>query len=89
MDPYKRSSTIEVMTADETVVGGDRFATDRDGYAEMRRYAGQWPDRVSAIEGCAGIGKHMRSDSGPTARRSSPCRRAVGSSTGVRHRAGP
>jgi len=59
MDPHKRSATIEVMTADETVVGGDRFATDRDGYAEMRRYAGQWPDRVSAIEGCAGIGRHI------------------------------
>ena len=25
----------------------------------MRRYAGQWPDRVWAIEGCAGIGKHI------------------------------
>jgi len=59
MDPHKRSATIEVMTADETVLGGGRFATDRDGYAEMRRYVGQWPDRVWAIEGCAGIGKHI------------------------------
>ena len=59
MDPHKRSATIEVMTADETIVGGGRFATDRDGYAEMRRYASQWPDRVWAIEGCAGIGKHI------------------------------
>src|SRR3954449_5155535 len=25
----------------------------------MRRYARQWPDRVWAIEGCAGIGKHI------------------------------
>ena len=59
MDPHKRSATIEVMTADETILGGGRFATDRDGYAAMRRYAGQWPDRVWAIEGCAGIGKHI------------------------------
>jgi len=59
MDPHKRSATIEVMTADETILGGGRFATDRDGYAEMRRYAAQWPDRVWAIEGCAGIGKHI------------------------------
>ena len=59
MDPHKRSATIEVMTADETVVGGGRFGTDRDGYAAMRRYAEQWPDRVWAIEGCAGIGKHI------------------------------
>jgi transposase len=59
MDPHKRSATIEVMTADEAVLGGGRFATDVDGYAEMRRYAGQWSDRVWAIEGCAGIGKHI------------------------------
>ena len=59
MDPHKRSATIEVMTADETILGGGRFATDRDGYAEMRRYARQWPDRIWAIEGCAGIGKHI------------------------------
>ena len=59
MDPHKRSATIEVMTADETIVGGGRFPTDRDGYDQMRRYAGQWPDRIWAIEGCAGIGKHI------------------------------
>jgi transposase len=59
MDPHKRSATIEVMTADETVVGGGRFSTDRDGYAAMLRYARRWPDRVWAIEGCAGIGKHI------------------------------
>jgi transposase len=38
MDPHKRSATIEVMTADETVAGGGRFGTDRDGYAAMLRY---------------------------------------------------
>ena len=45
-DPHKRSATIEVMTADDTVVGGGRFATDRDGYLAMVRYAQQWPQRV-------------------------------------------
>lgn len=59
MDPHKRSATIEVMTADEAVLGGGRFATDSEGYAQMLRYAGQWPDRVWAVEGCAGIGKHI------------------------------
>ena len=29
MDPHKRSVTIEVMTADETILGGGRFGTDR------------------------------------------------------------
>ena len=59
MDPHKRSATIEVMTAEEAVIGGGRFGTDRDGYSAMRKFAMQWPDRVWAIEGCAGIGKHI------------------------------
>jgi len=59
MDPHKRSATIEVMTGEETIVGGGRFGTDRDGYAAMSRFAQQWPDRVWAIEGCQGIGRHV------------------------------
>ena len=35
MDPHKRSATIEVMAADETVVGGGRYGTDAAGYAAM------------------------------------------------------
>src|SRR5688572_11193691 len=49
MDPHKRSATIEVMSAEETIRGGGRYATDRDGYAAMLRYGGQWPERVWAI----------------------------------------
>ena len=59
MDPHKRSVTIEVMAADETVHGGGRFATDRAGYEALLRYARRWQDRVWAIEGCSGIGHHV------------------------------
>ncbi|RZU19408.1 transposase [Kribbella rubisoli] len=59
MDPHKRSATIEIMSAEETIQGAGRFGTDRDGYAAMLGYGRQWPDRVWAIEGCAGIGKHI------------------------------
>ncbi len=59
MDPHKRSVTIEVMTADETVVGGGRFSTDVEGYGRLLAYAPSWPSRVWAVEGCAGIGKHV------------------------------
>jgi transposase len=59
MDPHKRSVTIEVMTADETVLGGGRYATDEAGFAAMRRYVSQFPHRVWAIEGCSGIGHHV------------------------------
>lgn len=59
MDPHKRSVTIEVMTADETILDGRRFATDRDGYQALLRCAKRWPERVWAIEGCSGIGRHV------------------------------
>ncbi len=59
MDPHKRSVTIEVMTGDETVLGGGRFGTDVDGFAAMMRYVSGFPDRVWAIEGCNGIGRHI------------------------------
>ena len=59
MDPHKRSATIEVMAGDETIIGAGRFGTGRDGYAAMTKYARQWPNRVWAIEGCQGIGRHI------------------------------
>jgi hypothetical protein len=59
MDPHKRSATIEVMAGDETIVGGGRFDTNHAGYTAMRQYANRWPDRVWAIEGCQGIGRHI------------------------------
>jgi transposase len=59
MDLHKRSATIEVMTAEEAIVGGGRSGTDRAGYAAMLTYGRQWTDRVWAVEGWAGIGKHI------------------------------
>ena len=59
MDPHKRSVTIEVMTGDEEVLGGRRFGTDVDGFKAMAEFVKQWPDRVWAIEGCNGIGRHV------------------------------
>jgi transposase len=59
MDPHKRSATIEVMSSDETILGTGRFDTDRGGYAAMVKYVKRWPDRVWAIEGCQGIGRHI------------------------------
>ena len=59
MDPHKRSVTIEVMAADEEVLGGGRFGTDPAGFKSMLEYVTRWPDRVWAIEGCNGIGRHV------------------------------
>ena len=59
MDPHKRSVTIEVMTSDEVIAGGGRFPTDPDGYQALLAFVKQWPERVWAIEGCNGIGRHV------------------------------
>jgi len=59
MDPHKRSVTIEVMAGDETILGGGRFGTDRDGFQQMLASVKAWPNRVWAIEGCSGIGRHV------------------------------
>ena len=62
MDPHKRSATIEVMAADENVLGGGRFDTDEAGFAAMTDYVNRiQPDRtrVWAVEGCNGIGHHI------------------------------
>lgn len=49
MDPHKRTATIEVMTADEIIVGGGQFTTDTDGYTAMWDYGRQWPERVCQV----------------------------------------
>ena len=59
MDPHKRSVTIEVMGAHEGVLGGGRFGTDLAGYRAMLDYVRRWPERVWAVEGCSGIGRHV------------------------------
>jgi transposase len=59
MDPHKRSATIEVMADDEQVLGGGRFGTDPAGFEAMLTIAKHWSDRVWAVEGCEGIGKHL------------------------------
>ena len=59
MDPHKRSATIEVMADDEAVAGGGRYATDAAGYRAMLADVKRWPERVWAIEGCQGIGRHL------------------------------
>jgi transposase len=90
MNPHKRSATIEVMTGEETVAGGGRFGTDRGGYPAMVKYAKRWPDRVWAIEGCQGIGRHIALrllHAGEQVVDVPP--EAVGTSPRVRHRAGP
>jgi len=61
MDPHKRSATIEVMAGDEAVMGGGRYGTDAAGYQTMLAAVKTWPERIWAVEGCQGIGRHLAS----------------------------
>jgi transposase len=59
VDPHKLSATIEVVDHHETVLGSGRFATDKAGYAAMRRHVAGWPERVWAVEGSHGAGRSL------------------------------
>jgi transposase len=59
IDPHKRSATIEVIDDRETVLTAGRFGTDRDGYRAMLTTGRRYHDRVWAVEGCNGIGRHV------------------------------
>lgn len=59
MDLHKRSATIEVVDRDGKVLATGRYGTDTTGYGEMITAAQRFPERVWAIEGCNGIGRHL------------------------------
>lgn len=59
MDPHKRSATIEIVDEHGRIVAAGRYGTDKAGYAEMVKTGHGFRERVWAIEGCNGIGKHI------------------------------
>ena len=59
MDPHKRSATIEVLDDRARVLAVGRYGTDEDGYAEMLKAGQEHTERVWAVEGCNGVGKHI------------------------------
>jgi transposase len=59
MDPHKRSATIEVVDERGQILAVGRYRTDKAGYAEMLQAGRKFEDRVWAVEGCNGIGKHI------------------------------
>ena len=59
MDPHKRSATIEVLDDNEQPLMAGRFGTDREGYQLLLAAGRQFPQRVWAVEGCQGVGRHL------------------------------
>ncbi|MGG5258667.1 IS110 family transposase [Phycicoccus avicenniae] len=59
MDPHKRSATIEVIDPAGRRLTVGRFGTDKAGYADMLAAERAHRERVWAVEGCNGIGRHI------------------------------
>ena len=59
MDPHKRSATIEVIDQSGRRLAVGRFGTDKAGYADLLAAGRRHPERVWAVEGCNGLGKHI------------------------------
>jgi hypothetical protein len=69
VDPHKLSASIEVVDHREQVLASGRFATDKAGYAAMRKHVCAWPDRVWAVEGSNGAGRSLAHRPWPQDRR--------------------
>jgi transposase len=54
-----RSATIEILDRTEHILGHGRYPTDTTGYRDMLAYGRRYTDRIWAVEGCNGIGKHI------------------------------
>jgi len=59
VDPHKRSVTIEARDAREVLRATGSFPTTSSGYRAMLKVARQWPRRVWAVEGAAGVGRPL------------------------------
>jgi transposase len=59
MDPHKRSATIEVIDGREKILARGRYGTDSNGYRAMLAAGRRYPQRLWAVEGCNGIGRHV------------------------------
>ena len=59
VDPHKRSATIEVLDGEDAPLAAGRYGTDRGGYQQMLTAGRAFPERVWAVEGCQGIGRHL------------------------------
>jgi transposase len=59
LDPHKRSATIEVINDREQVLQQGRYGTDTGGYQAMLAAGRRHSERVWAVEGCNGIGRHI------------------------------
>lgn len=61
VDPHKMSATIEVVDANEHLLGTGRLPSVKAGYSAMRAYVKQWSHRTWAVEGASGADRRWPS----------------------------
>lgn len=59
VDAHKHLNAVVAVSAKGNVLARRRFDNAKDGFNELRSMARQWRERVWAIEGCNGVGKHL------------------------------
>jgi transposase len=59
MNLHKRSATIEVINELGDRITAGKFGTNQAGYAEMLSAGRRFAERVWAVEGCNGVGRHI------------------------------
>ena len=59
IDPHKASHTAVALDPNGEMLGELRVVADASMLRRLRKWASSWPQRVWAIEGCNGIGKHI------------------------------
>ena len=59
VDPHKASSTAAALDEHGQLLGQQRVPATLDGYQQLRRWAGRWPQRCWAVEGAHGLGRAL------------------------------
>ncbi len=57
IDPHKGSHTAVAIGADGTVISSVRVIASRRQVDRLLAFASQWPRRLWAVEGAAGVGR--------------------------------
>jgi transposase len=59
VDPHKASHTAAALDEHGQLLGQQRVPATLEGYQQLRRWAGRWPQRCWAVEGAHGVGRAL------------------------------
>ena len=59
VDPHKHLNAVAVLSANGNVLARHRVNNTTEGFKSLLALGRQWRERVWAIEGCNGVGKHL------------------------------